>query len=224
MAKIPHPEPTRRADAGQAMAGDFDLEQTLSELEGGVSSEESYRQLFLHLWPMLHRFFGRCGVAPELRNDLTQETLLGIYTGIGGFRHQARFKTWIFTIATNVHKKHLRRHSALKRDAEELSIDDTGPEARSIELSTDRPDPEHRALDRERTRRLLAAVDTLPERMRQCLIFRTFHDMSYDQIAVVLKLSRETVRSHLFHARQRLREGLAEAGIPTRDSPENRHG
>lgn len=200
------------------MSRAFDLEQVVEELQDGISREENFRLLFDRFWPALSRFFARCGIPRDERHDLTQETFLGIYTGIGGFRREARFETWMFSIAANVYRKHLRRQSAAKREAQELSLDETDP-AGAAPLAQRLPDesgsvgdPEHSLLGDERTRRLLGAVDGLPERMRKCLILRVFQELSYDEIAVVMKVSPETVRSHLFQARRRLKERLADHG------------
>jgi RNA polymerase sigma-70 factor (ECF subfamily) len=60
----------------------------------------------------------------------------------------------------------------------------------------------------ERSRLLREAIGKLPEQMRKCLLLRVDQEMRYKEIAVVLRLSPETVKVHLFQARKRLREEL----------------
>lgn len=206
------------------------LERVIEDLQAGVSTEENFRRLFVHYWPSLDRFFARCGIPRELRGDLTQETFLGIYYGIGGFRREARFESWVFTIAANVYRKHLRRRSAGKRAARELPLDEpetaNGPSLaeRLVDESAEALGPEDRLLRSERMHHLLEALDDLPDRMRKCLILRSFQDLSYEEIAAVMRLAPETVRSHLFHARRRLKELLAGGASPTLDRPDRARG
>ena len=59
-------------------------------------------------------------------------------------------------------------------------------------------------LDKERNQRLEEAIRRLPTQMRSCFIFRYNHSMSYQQIAVEMRLSIDAVKSHLKEARKRL--------------------
>ena len=74
--------------------------------------------------------------------------------------------------------------------------------------ATDLPAPGEEMLQRERALVLRQAIDRLPEQMRKCLVLRVDHEMRYKEIAMVLRLSPETVKVHLAHARRRLQEEL----------------
>lgn len=198
------------------MDADLRLQRTIEELQAGISLEENFQSLFLRFRPALNRFFARCGVTADECRDLTQETFLGIYSGIGSFRREARFESWLFTVAANVYRKRSRWQSAGKRAGQELSLEeavaseDGSCTDRLADESAASRSPEESLLRGEHTRRLLRAVDDLPERMRECLVLRVLHDLSYEEIAVAMRLSSETVRSHLFQARRRLKERLSE--------------
>ncbi|HSS50135.1 MAG TPA: sigma-70 family RNA polymerase sigma factor, partial [Thermoanaerobaculia bacterium] len=142
--------------------------------------------------------------------DLTQETFLGIYKGIGAFRRDSSFETWLFKIATNAYRKRLRWGVAGKRGAPEVPLEEGGEEGGAMETlaATDRPAPGEEMLRRERSLVLRQAMDRLPEQMRKCLVLRVDHEMAYKEIAVVLRLSPETVKVHLARARRRLQEEL----------------
>ena len=208
------------------MEGDLSLQRAIEELQAGISPEENFQLVFHRFWPALNRFFARCGVPPDECRDLTQETFLGIYSGIGSFRREARFENWLFRIATNVYRKRARWRSAGKRSGEECSLEEAAssepvpPEGGIAAELAERLSPEESLLRDERTRRLLRAVDALPERMRRCLILRVSQSLAYEEIGVVMRLSPETVRSHLFQARRRLREHLSEDfEIPVFEEP-----
>jgi RNA polymerase sigma-70 factor (ECF subfamily) len=65
-------------------------------------------------------------------------------------------------------------------------------------------------IDEERRQALRGAVGELPEQMRDCLTLRLYHQLSYQEIAVIKKVSAETVKAHLARGRKRLQEALAD--------------
>lgn len=168
----------------------------------GSPREEDFRRLFDLFYPRLVHFFARRGFPPQDCLDLTQETFLGIYRGIGSFRRDSRFETWLFSIATNAWRKRLRRDVAGKREGREVPLE-PAEDARD-----EAPAPGEDTLRRERSRLLREAVEKLPEQMRRCLVLRVYQEMKYREIAALLRLSPETVKVHLFQARKRLREEL----------------
>ena len=70
--------------------------------------------------------------------------------------------------------------------------------------------PAQEAYERERREALARALEGLPPQMRQVLTLRIDQDLKYREIAEVLQISIETVKAHLFQARQRLRTELGE--------------
>jgi len=182
----------------------------VERLQAGASSEEDFRRLFDLFYSRLHCFFARRGFSPQDCLDLTQETFLGIYRGIGTFRGEAQLETWLFKIATNAYRKRLRRGAAEKRDAQEvpLAAGDDAEEDRRSEPPAPEPAASETLLRKERAALLRAAIDKLPEQMRRCLLLRVYQEMQYREIATVLRLSPQTVKAHLFQARRRLQEEL----------------
>ncbi len=196
------------------------LARILEQLQGGSSVDEGFRRLHELYYRPLLQFFAKRGLAPEECLDLTQETFLGIYTGIGSFRRQASFDTWLFKIATNAYRKRQRQRSAQMRRGEEVPLqgaeDLAQPAAGYPGGIVPRPDDE--VLDKERVRLLREAVRRLPERMRKCLILRIFQERKYREIGVVMKLSTQTVKAHLHQARLRLQQELGPHAVPEIDA------
>lgn len=188
------------------------VQALLRELQAGAPPEERFRRLYEIFAGPLSRFFSNRGFAPEDCVELTQETFLGIYTGLGSFRGEAGFETWMWKIAHNAYRKRRRWWATEKRAADEVPLDEVGePEgAVARALAGSDPGPDQEALDHERSRLLRQAIDRLPAQMRKCLALRVYQDLKYREIAVVLRLSVETVKAHLFQARQRLQ---AELGV-----------
>jgi len=185
------------------------VRQILAEMRSGSVREEPFRRLVDLYYTPVYQVFAKRGFTPDDCLDLTQETFLGIYTGIRSFRREADFDTWLFKIARNAFRKRLRWRAAEKRRGEEVSLDaEEEDEAAQLPIASPEPAPAEAALQRERSRVLREAMDKLPEQMRKCMTLRVEQDLKYREIAVVLRLSPETVKAHLFQARRRLQEML----------------
>jgi RNA polymerase sigma-70 factor (ECF subfamily) len=185
------------------------VQQIIERLQAGPS-EEDFRRLFDLYYARVHHFFSRRGFPPQDCLDLTQETFLGIYRGIGTFRRDARFETWLFKIATNAYRKRLRWGAAEKREGQEVPLE-TGEDAEAgsrNEPAAPEPPAGEALLRKERSRVLREAIEKLPEQMRKCLMLRVYQEMKYKEIAALMRLSPETVKVHLFQARRRLQEEL----------------
>jgi len=175
--------------------------------DGGEEEREAaFRFLYETYFRAVQRYFARRGLSPDDGLDLTQETFLGIYKALEGYGHRERFEAWLYRVAETTFLKWRRRAATVKRSAIEISRDAMeNPEAIASEPGRQLG----RVLDRERRKAFRAAIEELPEQQRDCLTLRLYHDLAYREIAVVKKVSIETVKAHLFRARKRLEERLA---------------
>lgn len=191
---------------------DFDLQRAILELQSGADVEANSRYVFEIFYPWVRRFFARLGHTPQDSEDLAQVTFSQVFERIGSFRHDGSFKSWLFAVAANLHRNEYRRRHREKRSAPEISIDaprdDDGvppPEPAAPDAGPDRA-----VYTRERREALARAMEGLPPQMRQVLSLRVDQDLKYREIAAVLQISVETVKAHLFQARQRLRTELGD--------------
>ncbi len=174
-------------------------------LQAGEDVEANSRVLFESYYHPLQRFFLRKGFSQEDALDLTQDTMLGIYKGVRDFRHEARFETWLYRVATTTYLKRLRTGSAVKRSGVETSYDEMTP---AQEPPAPTQNQLENVLDDEQRRKMREAIEELPEKMRKCLILRIDRELSYRDIATVMRLKINTVKAHLFQAKEKLREKL----------------
>jgi RNA polymerase sigma-70 factor, ECF subfamily len=165
--------------------------------------EDLYRQYYR---PVV-AFFARRGFSLEESRDLAQETFLRVFKNMGSFRGESAVETWLFQIAGNLYKNTLRSLQTQKRDAQEVSLEST--EA-VVQLGCRESDPLHEVLTEEEYRLLWDAVEDLPPQMRQAVFLRVDGDLKYREIADVMHVSIETVKAHLYQARQQLRDRLAD--------------
>jgi RNA polymerase sigma-70 factor (ECF subfamily) len=142
----------------------------------------------------------------EDAEDVTQEVFIQVYRSIDQFKGDARLSTWIYRITTTKALDHIRSRRRKKRFAFITSL--FGP---NDELVHDPVDFQHPgvALDRkEQAALLFRMIEQLPENQKVAFTLHKTEDLSYQEIAEVMKLSVSAVESLLFRARQNLRKLL----------------
>lgn len=183
------------------------VERLIKELQTGLRREESYERLFTYYYPPLRNFFLKRGVSSDQCKDLIQDTFLNAFQGIGRFQHGARFDTWLFAIAANVWKNALRSKSTQKRGAPEVEL-----EPGLLKAGGSNPEQEALIAEREglEQRALRQVLEELPPQMRRCLILRLDRGLKYREIAEILGVEINTVKSLLHEAKKRVKGNLAD--------------
>ena len=140
----------------------------------------------------------------EDAGDLVQDTFLRAYSALASFRQDASFLTWLYKITSNLCIDHLR--SRKSRSA--LSLDAEMEEGREPAASYRQASPEDTVV-RDAVKDVVHhAILNLPEKYRAVVVMRHLQEMSVEDIAVTLDLPTGTVKTHLFRAREMLRERL----------------
>lgn len=180
--------------------------------------QDELAEVFERYGPAIHHFFRRRGYGREESRDLAQDTFLKAYKGLSGFRADANLHTWLLSIATNVWKNDLRSRQADKRSAMRTVEMDALPVEEEPAIETEGmaaapsrpPNPLDEVLEQERNARLRTAIADLPPRMRQVVRLRIDRGLKYQEIAIILQVSIDTVKTQLHQARRRLREALGD--------------
>lgn len=190
---------------------------TIQEVTLALDKQQEYERLFRRYSLPVRTFFARRGFDIEDCRELTQETFLGVYKGMDRFRRDSPVESWLFAIAANIWRNQLRKLSAEKRDREFTSLevvldevensDESKTKSDSLAFVSD-VDPLESLLDEERRMRVREALSELPPQMRHCLILRIDRQLKYREIAEIMQISIETVKSQLFQARERLQDML----------------
>jgi RNA polymerase sigma-70 factor, ECF subfamily len=136
----------------------------------------------------------------EDARDVVQETYLRAYKGIGRFREEAQFSTWLYRITANCAATHLGKRR--KHRHEELPDDD-----QVLDLSPMR-DPQAVADASGLRERLTEALEDLPPRLRAVVVLRDVYDLPHEAIAAELGISESAAKVRLHRARRKLRERL----------------
>jgi RNA polymerase sigma-70 factor (ECF subfamily) len=142
----------------------------------------------------------------EDAEDVTQEVFIQVYRSIDQFKGDARLSTWIYRITTTKALDHIRSRKRKKRFAFITSL--FGPNDELVHEPVDFQHPGV-ALDRkEQAALLFKMIDQLPENQKVAFTLHKTEELSYQEIADVMKLSVSAVESLLFRARQNLRKLL----------------
>jgi len=133
----------------------------------------------------------------EQAEDLFQEVWMRVLVRGGQFNGQARFETWLFTIARNlvIDQRRKRTMSSLDELIEGKSEDDR---AMSFEIADGEPTPFDRVSNLEDRERIAAALLELDTLHREVLVLRFYEEMSLEEIAKVTRAPLSTVKSRLY--------------------------
>ncbi|MCI0708411.1 MAG: sigma-70 family RNA polymerase sigma factor [Ignavibacteriae bacterium] len=139
--------------------------------------------------------------------DLAQEAFLRVYKSLGRFEFDSSFYSWLYRIVVNLCIDEIRRRKIRRALSLDFFTEDRlEKETKSIEPKTGLED----VLGKEKKDTVLMALEKLSQEHKTVLVLREYNDMSYDEIAKVLGITPQAVKSRIFRARTELREFLKE--------------
>ena len=174
-------------------------------VERAIAGDQgAFELLVIKYQRRIQRLIGRMVRDVDLVEDIAQETFIRAYRALHQFRGDAQFYTWLYRIAVNTAKKFLmefKRNPTVSENA--LQSDDAGDETfwSGNEPMTD-DTPESILAAKEIGAAVNAAMEALPEDLRQALILREIEGLSYEDIAEAMDCPIGTVRSRIFRARE----------------------
>jgi len=171
---------------------------------GARGDEEAFRLLVMRWERPVFAFLDRMLGSREEAQDLGQETFVRVFQQAARYRADGRFRSWLFRIAGNLARSRLRRRKIVGW----VPFD-----AFQHDRASDDPQPEERTLQAERRRAVRTALGRLPERQREALVLRRYHDMSQEEIAAAMGTTVPAVESLLSRAMAALRMRLTEGGL-----------
>ncbi len=142
--------------------------------------------------------------------ELVQEAFLRVYRGLDSFQGTSSFFTWLYRIVTNLAIDLMRKPG--RKEAELVESEHTVADEAEIPLVSrfDGADPLDVIRRREIASRIQAALDALPPYHRGVIVMREVEGLSYEEMAQAMGVSKGTIMSRLFHARQKLQRALAD--------------
>ncbi|MBI5354442.1 MAG: RNA polymerase sigma factor [Chloroflexi bacterium] len=135
-------------------------------------------------------------------NEVTQETFIAALKSLKNYQERTSFKAWLYTIALNISRSHLRKRKILERLRTTLtSIFQIDPQKQVL--------PEDMVIRNESEAAVWNSLNKLDERHRMVVVLRYFHDLSITEISKILSVNEGTIHSRLHTAREKLRSALS---------------
>ena len=185
-------------------AGSSSDDELLAAARQGDSA--ALETLLVRYQPHLYRFGLRMCGNVEDAGDVAQESLISMARSLRDFRGDASVSSWLYTIARRFCIKKRRRSKFAPTREESLDAAETDV---AQHLADPRPNPEQTATNQELATALTHAIDALEPSQREVLVLRDVEGLSAPEVAKILGISVEAVKSRLHRARVAIREELA---------------
>jgi len=138
--------------------------------------------------------------------DLAQETFVRVYTTRRRYTVRGKFSTWLFAIAANLCRNHLRWRQRRGESIPETWDTEDAKFTESFQSLDDSPD--QAAIRSESISLIKVTIDKLPHDLKTVILLYEYQSLSYGEISSVLGCSVKAVEMKLYRARQLLRERL----------------
>jgi RNA polymerase sigma-70 factor (ECF subfamily) len=160
----------------------------------------------------LYNFAVRLLRSAPAAEEVVQDAFVRVVVNAGEFKHASKFSTWLYTITRNLcidaaRKRTLRNHPSL----DESKRDEGGEGPTLGERTADgRANVERSAVSVEIRERLVAAVDELPDEQREVFLLREVSNVPFRDIAEIVGVPENTVKSRMRYALERLQAALSD--------------
>ena len=147
--------------------------------------------------------------------ELVQDAFLRVYKSLPSFQGGSSFFTWLYRIITNLSIDLIRKPGRKATDLDDGRFDAEERAESDFPFVSriDGADPGDVVRRKEIATRLAAALDSLPPYHRGVIVMREIDGLSYEEMAESMGVSKGTIMSRLFHARQKLQRALADCYI-----------
>ena len=168
-----------------------------------AGDHKAFELLVIKYQRRIQRLIGRMVRDVDLVEDIAQETFIRAYRALAQFRGEAKFYTWLYRIAVNTAKKFLMDLKRNPTVSENASKSDDDDETSRVENElTSSETPEAILASKEIAQIINAAMQALPEELREAITLREIEGLSYEEISEAMDCPIGTVRSRIFRARE----------------------
>lgn len=143
----------------------------------------------------------------EDASDAAQEIFIKVYRSISSFKGQSAFTTWLYVICRNVCNDILRKR---QKQGLTVSIYPDDDENAVKDIKSDLPTPDEAVEMSERQKAVKEAINSLKQEYKEVLNYIDIMQLSYEEVARILRCPEGTVKSRLNRARSALRKKLTD--------------
>ncbi|QJC55508.1 ECF RNA polymerase sigma-E factor [Polaromonas vacuolata] len=174
-----------------------------------AGDQKAFELLVIKYEKRIQRLIGRMVRDVDLVEDIAQDTFIRAYRALAQFRGEAQFYTWLYRIAVNTAKKalmDLKRNPTVSENFFKSSDDDETSRIENEQTSSETP--EAVLASKEIAEMVNAAMDALPEELRQAITLREIEGLSYEEISLAMNCPIGTIRSRIFRAREAISQKI----------------
>lgn len=166
-----------------------------------AGNEEAIESLFRQYEAGVFRLALSIVDDPAEASEITQETFVAALRALGKYQEKQTFKAWLYTIALNRSRSHLRKRKVIEKLHGTLN--------RLFQMDFEKQAlPEDMAIQNEKEETVWRSLNQLDEKHRIVVILRYFHELPIHEISEILSVNEGTIHSRLHSAREKLRMAL----------------
>ena len=181
----------------------------------GAGDRSAFEELVRRHQVRLYHFVFRQMQHQAVAEEIVQETFVRVVQNMREFKREARFSTWLFTIARNLcfdelRKRKHRRHASLDQAEGGAQSGAASGDERTLGERTADPnhDTEREATQTELRDKMSFAISKLPDEQREVFLLREVSGLPFKEIAEATGVSENTVKSRMRYAVERLQSAL----------------
>jgi len=179
------------------MSEKLDINSLITQAQKG--DQKAFNTLLNTYWKDIYLFqFNKCNNEDEAE-DITIKTFARAFDKISTFNPDYKFKTWLYTISTNLYIDHLR-----KRKTETVSIHKNAPDIHRI--LDEEPSPADQLIQEQNLAKLKDFIRMLKPHYQEVINLRYFQELSYKEISEKLDEPMNNVKVKLLRAKKLLAE------------------
>ena len=174
-----------------------------------LGNTQVFSQLIDNYKNMVYNLAYRMSNSSQEAEDISQEAFLRAYQSLAHFNPSYKFSTWLYQITLNIIRDKFK-----KKELNYVSLDtpiETDDSEFYPQPANLTNNPERIIAQKEDARAIQKAILSLPLKYREVIVLRHLQDLSYIEIANILKLPTGTVKVHLYRAREQLRKILVDS-------------
>jgi len=161
--------------------------------------EEAFEMLILKYEKPLFYMIKAMIQDTEEAKDILQKTFINVFKNLKKLKNKKQFKIWLYKIGLNLTRDYLKnKKEIVKLDCIEIIDND------SIE---------NKVIHKDLIQKAKELIKLLPQRQREIVILRVFHEMSFNEISEILKISPESARTNFYFGINKLRKTLKREAI-----------
>ena len=171
-----------------------------------LGNTQTFSRLIENYKNMVYSLAYRMSNNPHESEDISQEAFLRAFQSLARFNPSYKFSTWLYQITLNI-----IRDKSKRKEIDYVSLDapiETGDSEYYLQPADLTNNPEEIITRQENTQVIQKAIRSLPLKYREVIVLRHLQDLSYIEIANILKLPTGTVKVRLYRAREQLRKIL----------------